>query len=68
VSTRESWAARLDRFLFPVMGPAQLGPGSAGERPAAPRAETCPLCGAPMSEHRIERDPTGHVATRLHCP
>ncbi|PZQ90736.1 MAG: hypothetical protein DI534_05955 [Leifsonia xyli] len=41
---------RLNRRLFPWLGPPPLGPY---DQPAAvPAAERgCPLCGAPMSEH-----------------
>ncbi len=61
-----SWWERLNKALFPYMGPAQLGPF--GE-PPLPSTETkaCPLCGEPMSRHRFERS-TDHTATRMHCP
>jgi hypothetical protein len=50
------------------MGPAQLGPGKNGERPAEPRLSTCPLCGADMSAHVVERTSDQHTPTRLVCP
>ncbi len=47
-------------------GPAQLGdPGEAPPEPTTHAA--CPLCGASMSAHGINRDgPNGR--TLLHCP
>jgi hypothetical protein len=60
------WWDRWNRAVFPWMGPAQLGPF--GEPPLPPSAEQpCPLCGAAMNEHSVER-PGGRVASRLHCP
>lgn len=41
---------RLNRRLFPWLGPPPLGPYDQPE--SAPVAERgCPLCGAPMAEH-----------------
>ncbi|PVZ94629.1 hypothetical protein DDQ50_13120 [Amnibacterium flavum] len=54
---------RLNDRLRPYIGPPQLGPYDEVAAPAAPPA--CPLCGFPMSEHRIER---GLPRTMLHCP
>lgn len=55
---------RLNRRLFPWLGPPPLGPyDQAAATPAHERA--CPLCGAPMSNH------TKGVAdgrTLLYCP
>ncbi|MGN6327074.1 hypothetical protein [Pseudolysinimonas sp.] len=62
------WWDRLNRAIFPFMGPAQLGPGRGGERPAEPRLSTCPLCGAEMSAHVVERTRDQHTPTRLICP
>ena len=60
----QSWT-RLYRAIFPVMGPAQLGPF---DEPPLPSTQTkpCPLCGSPMSEHSVER--RDGRATKLHCP
>lgn len=66
MTPRLRWWDRLNKALFPYLGPAQLGPY--GEAPLPPVAgKACPLCGAPMSDHVIERA-GGNVATRLHCP
>ncbi|GAA1060886.1 hypothetical protein [Agromyces bracchium] len=59
--------SRVNQFLYPVAGPAQVGIGRP-EAPYVPPADpTCPLCGALMAEHRIDRgDAT--TPTHLHCP
>jgi hypothetical protein len=59
--------ARVNRFLYPFAGPAEVGIGRP-EEPYRPAPDpSCPLCGAPMAEHRIERGDAS-TATRLHCP
>ncbi|MDH6182303.1 hypothetical protein M2152_002485 [Microbacteriaceae bacterium SG_E_30_P1] len=63
---RLAWWQRLNRALFPFMGPAQLGPF--GEEPLPSVAEKpCPLCGNAMSQHTFERS-QDRTATRMHCP
>jgi hypothetical protein len=70
VSEQLRWWDRLNRAVFPFMGPAQLGPGPGGERAtdSANHDPRCPLCGEPMDAHVIERAADWHTATRLHCP
>ena len=55
---------RLNRKLFPWIGPPPLGPY---DQPApVPAAERpCPLCGAPMAQH-TRGDNAGR--TMLRCP
>ena len=61
-------AKRLDRGLFPFMGPAQLGAGRP-ETPYQPPADPrCPVCGRSMASHVIERTGDQYHATRLICP
>ncbi len=61
-------ARRLDRGLFPFMGPAQLGAGHP-EAPYRPPADpVCPVCGVAMASHVIERTSDQFHATRLICP
>jgi hypothetical protein len=61
-------ARRLDKGLFPYMGPAQLGAGRP-EAPYRPPADPrCPVCGAAMAVHVIERTSDQFHATRLICP
>ena len=58
-----------NRFVYNFSGAAQVGIGR-GRKEApyvAPADPKCPLCGASMSEHRIERS-SGLTPTRLHCP
>ncbi|MDR6905745.1 hypothetical protein J2X63_001431 [Agromyces sp. 3263] len=54
---------RLNARLLPWIGPPPLGPYD--EEPAPNRAAACPLCGAPMSEHHIDRT---FERTQLRCP
>jgi hypothetical protein len=59
---------RLDRGLLPFMGPAQLGAGHEETPYRADAGAACPICGAPMTEHRIERSADQTHSTRLFCP
>jgi hypothetical protein len=60
------WWDRLNRKLFPYLGPPELGPYD--EPPLAPTGpKPCPVCGARMDEHEIERG-VGRTPTRIHCP
>ena len=65
MSKKNPWWIGLNRRLFPVLGPPPLGPY--GEAPLPPvRDMACPLCGHPMSDHRIERH--DGAETFVHCP
>jgi hypothetical protein len=55
---------RLNRRLFPYLGPPPLGPYDQDPVPD-PRAAACPLCGAEMSRHEFAR---GNGPTKLYCP
>ncbi len=66
-ATGRRWWQHLNRALFPYMGPAQLGPRADEPLPATIAAMPCPLCGAAMSAHTVER-PGGNVASRVRCP
>ena len=56
---------KLNRIVFTFTGPAQVGIGRA-EAPYVPPADPrCPLCGAPMAQHEIDRS---GERTQLHCP
>jgi len=69
VSKRDPWWDRLNRALFPYIGPPQLGPGPNGERVVdETMIARCPLCGEPMSLHEIERTADWSTPTRLYCP
>ena len=60
------WWDRLNGMLMPYIGPPELGPfDQAPLPPTGPKP--CPICGAAMSAHEIERS-GGNTATRLHCP
>jgi hypothetical protein len=70
---RDRWWDKLNRAMFPWLGPAQLGVGRGRQdRPlvtAEQRAASgCPMCGRPMSEHVIERSGDWSTSTRMHCP
>ncbi|NEN04852.1 hypothetical protein G3T36_03110 [Diaminobutyricibacter tongyongensis] len=54
----------LDDKLVPVLGPPPLGPYGADD--PQPEAHTsCPICGEPLAQHRLERD---GEHSYLHCP
>ncbi|GGI47445.1 hypothetical protein BCL57_002142 [Agromyces flavus] len=62
---RRGFFNRLNRFVYTFTGPAQVGigrPEAPYEPPADPR---CPICGAPMAEHRVDRS---GERTQLYCP
>ncbi len=61
-----SWVDRLNRALFPYLGPPELGPYD--EPPLAPTGpKACPVCGARMDAHVIDRGDS-RTPTRIHCP
>jgi hypothetical protein len=62
------WAKRMDRGLFPYMGPAALGAGHPEEAYQRPENPPCPVCGRPMNDRVIERTANQTTATRLICP
>ncbi len=66
MTERTRWWDKLNRALYPYLGPAELGPFDQPPLPSL-AAKACPLCGAPMTAHSVER-PGGNVASRLHCP
>ena len=53
---------KLNKALFPYMGPAAVGPYDEEHATVKP----CPLCGNPMDAHDIER--REGRPTQLHCP
>jgi hypothetical protein len=55
---------RLNRRLFPWLGPPPLGPYDQ-PTPAPATERGCPLCGAPMSTHAKS---LSDGRTILHCP
>ena len=55
---------RLNRKLFPFLGPPPLGPYDQPVPPPA-RERACPLCGQPMAEHEKG---LADGRTILHCP
>jgi hypothetical protein len=61
-------ARRLDKGLFPFMGPAQIGAGHPEEPYRRPTDAVCPLCHRPMADHVVERSSDPARATRLICP
>ena len=61
-----TWWQRLNKALFPYMGPAQLGPFDEPPLPSVAE-KPCPLCGRPMSLHTFQRS-QDHTSTRMHCP
>ncbi|GAA0990339.1 hypothetical protein [Subtercola frigoramans] len=58
----------LNERLFPYLGPPPLGPfdtATPDDRARAALASACPLCGAPMNAHDVDRS---GERTQLHCP
>lgn len=63
---RNRLARLLERSLFAVMGPPQLGdPDEPVRAPAAGPRELCPRCRGPRDDHEVVRSP-GLTYTR--CP
>lgn len=57
----------LNRWVYPLAGPAQIGIGRPEEPYVPPADPQCPICGKPMVDHH--RSPgTASIATRLYCP
>lgn len=66
VTPKRTWWEKLNRALFPYMGPAQLGPF--GEEPLPPTDQKpCPLCGQAMALHTFVRS-QDRMSTRMTCP
>ena len=63
VAKREQGGGRWHRFMFSIMGPAQVGPYETTA--PAPDTSACDRCGTPWSEHVVVR-----TATRAYsrCP
>lgn len=59
------WWDRLNRKLFPYIGPPPLGPYNEAPLPST-LSKACPICGHPMSDHEIER--RDNRPTQIHCP
>jgi hypothetical protein len=58
---------RVNRFLYPIAGPASLGAGHP-EAPYVPPADpACPVCGRPLAEHSIIRRGDNRSSS-LECP
>lgn len=59
------WWDRLNRMLFPYIGPPPLGPYNETPLPST-KGHPCPLCAQPMDQHEIER--RANRPTQVHCP
>ena len=59
----EGFFNKLNRVLFPWLGPPPLGPYDEPAGETAP--PLCPLCGKPMADHTIDRS---GIKTQLYCP
>jgi hypothetical protein len=56
---------RLNRVVYMFTGPAHVGIGRPEEPYVPPTDPRCPLCGQPMSGHRIDRS---GERTQVQCP
>lgn len=56
MTRRERGGGRWHRFMFSIMGPAQVGPYDT----TAPAVDTstCPKCGTAWNDHEVVRTPT----------
>lgn len=64
VKAAGGWYSWFNKGLIRVAGPAAVGPYES--TPAPTRTDRpCPLCGAPMTDHRIDRS---GERTQLYCP
>lgn len=57
--------SRIDRALFPVFGPADVGPYDTPEREYVAVDEDCSVCFRPVSQHTTDRS---GGRSRLVCP
>ncbi|BDZ52227.1 hypothetical protein GCM10025867_44680 [Frondihabitans sucicola] len=65
-NARGFWG-RVNRFLYPIAGPASLGAGHP-EGPYVPPADpACPVCGELMADHTIVRR-SDNRSSSLECP
>jgi hypothetical protein len=56
----------IERMLFSVMGPPQVGDVNAPMKELPPRpVEICPKCGQPRDDHEVVREPR---LTYTRCP
>lgn len=63
-----SWYTRWNTTLIKKLGPSQIGAGHP-EAPDDRRVDrACPICGAPLSEHRVDRPSGQYASSTLHCP
>ena len=58
-------AAWVDRKLTPVFGPPPVGPYADDADDSRVPTTTCPVCGHPMVEHRIDHSTPNAI---LECP
>lgn len=58
--------AKVNRFLYPHIGPAQLGAGYDEGPVRAAVDPLCPVCSKPLAEHRVQRGEG--TRTFLNCP
>lgn len=65
---RGSWYARWNTKLIEKMGPSQIGAGHPEGMDDRTVDRPCPLCGAPLSQHRVERREGQYASSALHCP
>ena len=62
---KDRWWDKLNGALIPYLGPPKLGPFDQAPLPDA-RLKPCPLCGAPMAQHDLQR--SADRPTYLRCP
>jgi hypothetical protein len=62
------WYERFNSTLIRKMGPSQIGAGHPEGPDDRSLDRPCPLCGAPLSQHTVERHADQVRSSTLHCP
>jgi hypothetical protein len=68
MTKRGGWYERFNTTLIRKMGPSQIGAGHAEAPDDRSVDRACPLCGAPLSTHIVERHADQVRSSTLHCP
>jgi hypothetical protein len=62
------WYEKANRVVRFFTGPAQIGAGHAEGPDVRTTDHPCPICGAPLSGHHIQRSANQITPTRMICP
>jgi len=62
------WYEQANRVVRFFTGPAQIGAGYVEEPDVRTTDHACPMCGAALSTHTIQRSANQITPTRMICP